>query len=383
MPNLGFQGRRLTQARKVRMLTQKSLAALVDKSSQVISQYEAGKVEPPYAVAQEMAEVLHVPVALFYKPWEDHGSEAPVFYRSMAAATKRAREAAQSKLEWIDDVVAYFEDNLELPAFSGCNFGLPDDPMLIDNGLIEDVALRLREEWGLGEEPIDNMIGILERHGVFVFKLPLGADTLDALSASWNSAHPYIVIGTDKGNPFRWRFDAAHELGHLVMHRNVPEISLRTPTLNKAMENQANRFASAFLMPEQPFLDSLIAVNLDSYKQMKPYWRCSIQAMIRRTRDLGIIGDEDYRRLNIGISRRKWRQVEPFDQNAPEERPALARKCLAVIQASFDESEDAFYNVTCLPEDFGRELFGDAYKRHDPRGAVILNMPNTSGLHVV
>ena len=69
MPNLGFQGRRLTQARKVRMLTQKSLAALVDKSSQVISQYEAGKVEPPYAVAQEMAEVLHVPVALFYKPW--------------------------------------------------------------------------------------------------------------------------------------------------------------------------------------------------------------------------------------------------------------------------------------------------------------------------
>lgn len=376
MPRVGFQGKRLAQARKVRMLTQKSLADLIGKSSQAVSQYESEKAEPSYEVVQDLAEVLRVPAALFYKPWDDHGSSSPVFYRSMAAATKRAREAAQSKLEWIDDVVAYFEENLDLPQFTEFDFGLPEDPMLIDDGMIEDAAMKVREMWGLGDGPIDNMIGVMERHGIFVFKLPLGADTLDALSADWNEGHPYVVIGTDKGTPFRWRFDAGHELGHLVLHRHVPEKSLRTSELNKIIENQAHRFSSAFLMPEETFVDSLTAVTLDSYKQMKPYWRCSIQAMIRRTKDLGVIGEDDYRRLNVGISRRKWRKVEPFDLNAPEERPALARKCLAVIQSSFNASEDEFYNATCLPLDFGRELFGDAFKSHDKREAIVLNFTN-------
>lgn len=381
MPNLGFQGRRLAQARKVRMLTQKSLAELVGRTSQAVSQYESGSSEPSYEVVREMADVLRVPEELFYKPWEDHGSLRPVFYRSTSAATKRAREAAQSKLEWIDDVVAYFESNLELPTFDEFDFGLPDDPMLLDDNMIEDSAARMRELWGLGEGPIDNLIGAMERHGIFVFKLPLGADTLDALSARWNSEHPYVVIGTDKGTPFRWRFDAGHELGHLVLHQHVPEKSLRTPELNKVIETQAHRFSSSLLMPEQTFLDSLSRVSLETYKQMKPYWRCSIQAMVRRTKDLGYIGEDEYRRLNVGISRRKWRKVEPFDLSAPEERPALARKCLAVIQTSFDKSEDSFYNETCLPDDFGRELFGDAFMRDDGQRAAVIPFEGARGEH--
>lgn len=110
-----------------------------------------------------------------------------------------------------------------------------------------------------------------------------------------------------------------------------------------------------------------------TYKRIRPYWRCSIQAMIRRIKDLGYIGEGDYRRLNISISRRKWRKIEPFDLDAPEERPALARKCLAVIQTSFAKSEDAFYNETCLPMDFGREIFGDTYRNKNIHTTTVLD----------
>lgn len=377
MRSLGFQGRRLTQARKVRMLTQKSLAEMVGKSSQAIGQYESGKIEPTSDVVHRLADVLDVGVTFLYRPAGAPSSGSPIFYRSMSSATKRARDAVEYKLEWIDDIVSYFDERLDLPVFEGVDVDVPSNPLLIDNEMIERAATEVRREWNLGDGPIENVVGAMERNGIFVFRIPLGADSLDALSVDWNALHPYVVIGTDKGNAFRWRFDAAHELGHLVLHRSVTEESLREAGMNKALEAQAHRFASAFLMPEGRFLDSLTSVTLDSYKNIKLYWRCSIQAMVRRTKDLGIIGESDYRNLSVAISRRRWRSVEPFDDDVREERPALARKCLTVLRMSFEETEEDLYQRMCLPADFYREVFGSDFNSAPGCQARVYEFPSS------
>lgn len=362
MPNTGFQGKRLTQARKVRIMTQKSLAQLIGKSSQAVSQYESDTITPPAEVVEQISKVLQVPIELLYKPWQSPDSGRPVFYRSMSAATKKARDAAESKLEWIDDCVSYFEEMLELPEYAPFDFKIPDNPLEITDDMIEGAAAAVREAWNVPEGPIENMIGLLERHGCFVFLMPLGADTLDALSVDWNEVHPYVIVGTDQGNACRWRFDCAHELGHLALHQNIDEKALATPAICKLIETQAHRFASAFLLPEEEFVDSLFSVSLDGYRELKPYWKTSIAAMVRRTKDLGIISEDSYRNLYISISRRRWRKVEPFDDEMAPERPALARKCLDIISTSMMGSEDEFIKMTALPEDFLMTIFGE-YRR--------------------
>ena len=137
MRSLGFQGRRLTQARKVRMLTQKSLAEMVGKSSQAIGQYESGKIEPTSDVVHRLADVLDVGVTFLYRPAGAPSSGSPIFYRSMSSATKRARDAVEYKLEWIDDIVSYFDERLDLPVFEGVDVDVPSNPLLIDNEMIE------------------------------------------------------------------------------------------------------------------------------------------------------------------------------------------------------------------------------------------------------
>ena len=84
--------------------------------------------------------------------------------------------------------------------------------------------------------------------------------------------------------------------------------------------------------------------------------------MVRRRKDLGIISEDGYRNLYISISRRKWRKVEPFDEEMAPERPALAKKCLDVISNSMVGSEDEFMKMTALPDDFMMTLFG-GYRR--------------------
>lgn len=375
MAELGFQGKRLTQARKARSMTQRALAELIGKTSQAVSQYEKGSIAPSQEVVEQIVKVLQVPLELLFKPWEDHGSDKPVFYRSMSAATKRARDAAESKLEWIDDCVSYFESMLDLPEFTPLDIKVPCDPLKISNELIEEAATAVRTAWDVPPGPIDNMIGLLERHGIFVFMMPLGADTLDALSVGWNEAHPYVVIGTDQGNACRWRFDCAHELGHLVLHRNVDSSLLGTPAVCKLIESQAHRFASALLLPEDEFVESLYTVSLEGYRELKPYWKTSIAAMVRRTRDLGIITEDGYRNLYISISRRKWRKTEPFDEELAPERPALAKKCLDVIAGSMVGSEDEFIKMTALPDDFMMTIFGGYRRVPRSNQGEILHLP--------
>ena len=54
-------------------------------------------------------------------------------------------------------------------------------------------------------------------------------------------------MSTAKGGE-RGRFDAAHELGHLVLHGEYQELN------RPAAEQEANRLAAAFLMPRSSVL---------------------------------------------------------------------------------------------------------------------------------
>lgn len=327
----GFSGQRLREAREVRSLSAISLSELADVSSQAIYQYENGRRSPSPDVLEKIAVAVKLPPAFFLLP-DRPQADAPLFFRSMSTATKGARNRAQHRLRWVRDIAAYVSGFVALPDANFPGLDLPADPMLLSDDEIEQAAEDARRYWRMGDGPIANMILLLENQGAVVARDLLGADTLDGLSQfPPEDGRPYIFIGTDKGTPARWRFDAAHELGHLLLHANVPRRTLDRPEKHKKIEEQAHRFARAFLLPLASFGDDLFGVSLDAFRGLKPRWNVSIATMIFRARDAGLLSEDTERRLRIGMSRHKWRIREPYDETTDAEEPRLLRRSFELI----------------------------------------------------
>ncbi|MAT05932.1 MAG: hypothetical protein CL424_12910 [Acidimicrobiaceae bacterium] len=330
----GFVGERLREAREVRGLTIVALSELVDVvSHQAISQYEHGRSSPSAEVVRALGNALNVPHDFFLRP-SRQSTRGTVFYRSMSSATKSARTRAERRVDWLRDLTEVIDQHVTLPAVNIPVLDLPSDPLLISDDEIEDAADRLRSHWGLGEAPVSNVVLFLESQGVILARDHLMAESLDSLSVWPDGDRPYMVVGVDKGTPVRWRFDAAHELGHLLFHRHVDQTTLARKELFKRVESQAHRFAGAFLLPLGPFSDDLFGASLDAFEAIKPKWKVSMSMMITRARHAGMISDETRRRLMINLGRKGYRRNEPYDDTMEAEHPRLLRRSVELILES-------------------------------------------------
>jgi len=322
----GFVGARLTEGREARALPASVLAELVGVSHAAILQYESGKTSPRPEVMALLADRLNLPQAFFKRPLDSlDESEDGIVWRSLTSATKAARRRCWRRLTWVQNIVRYLRESLDLPEPKLPDFGI-GNPALLTMKDIEVFASLTRETWGLGVGPIADLTLLLENNGVIVSRLRLTADGLDAF-ARWSERDgaPYIILGADKNSAVRSRYDAAHEFGHLVLHRKTAGLD------HKRLEAQAFRFASALLLPEQSFVKELWAPSLDAFRSLKDRWRVSIGAMIKRCEQLEILGSEQTQRMWINYNRRGWRQVEPLDEVLPIERPRLLGRCFEML----------------------------------------------------
>ena len=160
----------------------------------------------------------------------------------------------------------------------------------------------LRAHWKLGDHPIQNMIHLLEAKGVRVFSLAENCKEVDAFSF-WRGPTPFVFLNTAKSAE-RSRFDAAHELGHLVLH------SHRTHQGRDA-ESEADQFASAFLMPRASILAETWSTTIPDLVSVKHFWGVSVAALVYRLKTLEVVSEWRYRNLAIEIQRLGYRVSEP------------------------------------------------------------------------
>ena len=323
-----FISGRLIDAREARGLTAVSLSQMIEVSPATISHYEHGRQSPSPEILERLAMVLNCPLKFFLNPTKPLPDL--VEWRSFSSATKTSRSKAIRRFGWLREAVEYLKELLEFPRVAIPDIKVPDEIERIDSDMVESAANQCREFWSLGTGPIPNVIKLLEANGVIVSRTDLEAETLDAFSV-WPTGEeaPYVVLSSLKASAARSRFDAAHELGHLVLHRNL---SSRGGTAGrKLVEEQAHRFAGAFLLPEASFSHDVWAPTLNSFRTLKPHWKTSIQLMIMRCKHLGIIGEGQARRAWINLSRRNWRKVEPLDDMFPVEEPQLLRRSFEIL----------------------------------------------------
>jgi Zn-dependent peptidase ImmA (M78 family) len=218
--------------------------------------------------------------------------------------------------------VAHVAHDLAIAATAAGRFPSLDVPKIPTTALdapiedIEAIAHRVRSSWGLSRGPIENVVQLLESHGVVVTRLPLDSADVDAFSLPFPD-HPVVVLGADKSDRARSRFDGTHELGHLVMHgEQIWGI--------KEVETQAHKFAAAFLMPANEIRDQLPnTVDWPRLFGLKQQWQVSLAALLMRARTLGRMNERTYLTAVKTLSARGWRRREPVPLGAPEQADLL------------------------------------------------------------
>jgi Zn-dependent peptidase ImmA (M78 family)/DNA-binding XRE family transcriptional regulator len=291
-----FNHRRLVLGRKRRKYTARALADAIGVSPITISRLENGVNDPEDETIDAIAKVLEFPRQFFFAgDYEDLPAES-VSFRSLTTMTAKQRDAALAAgciaylfYDWITD-------RFNLPTVDVPNFGAESTPGA--------AAQAVREHWGLGQQPISNMIKLLEAKGVRIFSLCEDTKNVDAFSC-WRDNQPFIFLNTFKSTE-RSRFDAAHELGHLVLHRHgVPQDS-------RQAENEADQFASSFLMPADDLASRIrFVTSLDEILKAKKRWGVSVAALTYRLNKMGIISEWQNRSFNIEINNRGYRRKEP------------------------------------------------------------------------
>jgi Zn-dependent peptidase ImmA (M78 family)/DNA-binding XRE family transcriptional regulator len=324
-----FVGARLREGREARGLSVIALADMLDVQRETIYQLEQGKITPSPLVFSLIQQALRLPADFFFDDSVEE-SDKGVLFRSLSSTSKTARLRAGRLLDWLRRIERYLSNFVLLPNLDVPDLGFPSVPSAIRDEDIEKAADQLRHAWGLGLGPIGNMTWLLENHGIIVARRDLAADKLDAAHLRSEGAF-YVILGADKGTNVRSRMDAAHELGHMVIHYNCPTPSSEKDPAYKLMESQAFLFAGAFLLPSESFSDDVYTASLDEFLAVKPKWHVSVAAMIMRARQLGLITDDSERRLWVQYNRRGWKRGEPYDDEWPPEQPVLLRRSFEMI----------------------------------------------------
>jgi Zn-dependent peptidase ImmA (M78 family)/DNA-binding XRE family transcriptional regulator len=291
-----FNPSRLVLARKRRGLTKVALGRSAGLSAKALGDFESGRLVPSTDAVESIASVTRFPPTFFHRPDVDDPPKEWVSFRSLSTMTAAQRDAALSAGALAFELSEWIERQFELPA--------PNLPNLGDFSPTE-AAMALRSHWGMGVNAIGNLVHLLESEGVRVFSLAERVRQVDAYSL-WYRDLPFVFLNTIK-TPEHSRMDAAHELGHLVLHRHgVPR--------GHDAEKEAQAFAAAFLMPEsdvRAVVQTPYAPSFHELAGLKLRWQVSLGALAHRLHSLGLITEYTYRGIFIQLSR-YGRSKEPL-----------------------------------------------------------------------
>lgn len=333
-----FRPSRLSLARQRRGMTMTDLAAASGVSAKTISDLERGKKQ---GIAPEtmdkIAGVLRFPPQFFYLGEPPAVTPESVSFRSLARMSARNRDEAISAAAGAIELDAWIEQRFNRPEPA-----VPDlrgqDPAA--------AAEAVRAEWGMGMKPVPNLIHLLEAKGVRVYSLAHRGGDMDAVSL-WFGEKPFVFLNT-LGTAERSRYDAAHELGHLILHRHGgPE--------GQDAEREANAFAGAFLMPKADVLaNAPRRPTLGTIISTKARWGVSAMALVYRLHELGLLTEWTYRQLCIRV-RKQFGSSEPL--SLPRESSQVLNKVFGSLREMGVSLKSVARDLCTTPDDLSDLVF--------------------------
>jgi len=316
-----FNGHELRLARQYHGYTLADLASSLEKSRQYVHQLETGRTEPTSQTTALLASILQVMPDFFYTAGQTYLSDEQFHFRKHMTSKAAQRQTVKARGEFFERLVKFIDQTLSLPEvdFPAYDAETPND--------IEKAAEQTRSHWALGMGPISNMVRVVENAGAVVTSFSGVSSAVDALSIT--AKRPIIIRNDAKQSPYRLRFDLAHETGHLLLHEGQV-------TGDRATESQANRFASAFLMPRATFSKDFMLcgksgsrISWQGLSEIKLKWKVTKAAILYRAKDLSLIDDKQYLSAVIGLKKRGEGIVESEDPTIEKETFELINNAMA------------------------------------------------------
>jgi len=321
----GFVGASLRLARLFHAYSLADLGEKVGVSKQFLSRVESGSERVSSSLEEALAEELDVLPEFFQYVEPNPISDEQCHFRSHLTAKVALRQVARARGEMLRNLVAVVDEYVELPRY----VIEEADPDSVES--IERAAERFRSLFGLGVGPLSNVLRIAENAGAVVMKVRGLAPEIDAISFA--TQRPLIALNDDGRSACRKRFGIAHELGHFALHIGIL-------TGDRLTETQANRFASALLMPRHPFAaECRMAIrgarlNWPGLAALKMRWGVSKAAIVYRGRQLGAFSEGQARTGYIGLKRHGEALQENEDHLMRHEEPEVVADSLTLMRES-------------------------------------------------
>lgn len=340
-----FNGKRLSIARRRRAIDKTTLGVRVGLTSKTLSRYESGEVpNPPQENLDRLAKALEFPVSFFSGGDIDEPRRDNASFRGMASKSHKIMEAALAS-----GAFAFMLDDWIANQFTRPELQLLD----LQHEKPATAAGLLRQFWRLGDKPIKNMVHLLEANGVRVFSLSENTKEVDAFSL-WRDDVPYIFLNRFKSAE-RSRFDAAHELAHLCLHKHGGAASIYK---DGGLEKEANAFAGAFLMPESD-IRAMCRNPIYGVADLLGYkirWGVSVSAFNYRAHELHLISDARSASNYVEMSRRGWLKNEP--NGLPREQSSILQDVMMDLAGRGITKMKIAADICIPPTEIEALLFG-------------------------
>ncbi len=337
-------GERIRQIRELNAWTQTEVAKQFDVTQPFVAQMENGWSKAPDEFMQKLVFRTGFPLPFFETPPETEFPLGSLLFRARSDMTEREQKAVHRHAQMAYELMRRMVSGESVRDVAVRVPNVPGDP--------ERAAGIARSELGLSpDQPVKHLIHTMESAGVLVIALPRAFEKGDAFSVwGFSDDHrrrPIVIMSSDRPAD-RVRLSAAHELGHLVMHQPLPASPL--------IHEEADHFAGAFLMPPDAMRQEIgTTTTLETFLNLKPKWGVSIQALIVRAHELGIITKRKYRTLFQRLSARGWRVHEPLSSRVPLERPRAVRQTAELLYGRKVDYARLALKVA-YPESFVRQL---------------------------
>jgi Zn-dependent peptidase ImmA (M78 family) len=350
-------------------MTKKGLADLIGVSPNTILRYEAGEISPSDENLENLSRALRFPKEFFVGLEIDQPRRDNASFRGMASKSDRIMDAALAS-----GAIAFLLDDWITTTYSR------PEPNILDLQRLDpsSAAVLLRQHWNLGHKPIANVVHLLETNGIRVFSLAENTKEVDAFSL-WRDDVPYVFLNRFKSAE-RSRFDAAHELAHLCLHKHG---GANTDYVGDGLEREANEFAGAFLMPEDDVRSICSrpiygAADLAEYKKR---WRVSVSALNYRLRELRMISEGKYTSNYVEISRRGWLKAEPH--GIPKEQSSVLQDIINDLLSRGITKTRIAAELAVPPAEIEALLFGLANMTTIDGAGVVPTPRRNLGLRIV
>src|SRR6201994_3572587 len=334
-----FNPSRLDLARRRRGYTKGALAKAAEIAPRTLAAYERGETEPNESPVARLAVALAFPVSFFVRDDADELSIDGVSFRALSGMTARQRDQACGAAAIALELDGWARDHFDLPAVKVPRLRGMD---------AEAAAEAVRIEWGLGEQVAPNMVHLLEAHGVRVFSLVQECAEVDAFSF-WHDGTPYVFLNGMK-TAERGRMDAAHELGHLVLHYwGGPK--------GRPAENEAQLFGASFLMPRRDVLATMPhGASVPQIIEARKRWRVAAMNLAVRMARLELLTEWQARSTYIQLGQRGFRAGEPG--GIERETSQIWDKVFTALRSEGTSRADVARQLDVNLDDLNASVFG-------------------------